>query len=90
MSEEVIEHRTADTMRTACISDQTREILLVLAAFKDAAQSFCNWRNKYGYERDEAVNNNFSDACFMCEKIILESVSASIDEQMNHFSFKDI
>lgn len=90
MSEEVIEYRTADTMRTAGVSEQTREILMVLATFKDAAQSFYNWRNKYGYEKDEVTNNSFSDACFLCEKIILESVSESIDERMNHIDFKNI
>lgn len=90
MNEKVIDHRTADAMSVAGISEKTREILMVYAAFLDAEQAFYNWRNKYGYSRDDATNDAFANGSIACEKLILESVSDSISSQMDSLNFKDI
>ena len=90
MNEKVIERRTADAMNVAGISDKTREILMVYAAFLDAEQAFYNWRNKYGYSRDDATNDEFANGSIACEKLILASVQDSISSQMTSLKFKDI
>lgn len=90
MNEKVIERRTADAMSVAGISDKTREILMVYAAFIDAEQAFYNWRNKYGYSRDDATNDEFANGSIACEKLILASVQDSISSQMTSLKFKDI
>lgn len=77
-------------MNVAGISDKTREILMVYAAFLDAEQAFYNWRNKYGYSMDEATKDAFSEGGVTCETIILKSISDSIASQAASLRFKDI
>lgn len=91
MSEEVIEHRTADTMRTAGISKQTRDILMVYASVIDVEQSIYKYYNKYyAGEMTSEEQEKIINACEPIKNLIESYVSKSISEQLSFIDFKDI
>lgn len=86
---EVIEHRTADTMRYAGISDKTRELLIMLSGLQDIENSFCNWKNKYGLVSDNETDQ-FIQLTTKSAILIQESIIKSINDNLAQLDFKEI
>lgn len=86
---DVITTKIFEAIKTANISEQTREILLIKASLNDAINSLINWANKYDLISEDATDKVACDRALI-ERTIDECIIRSINDNMSNLKFKGI
>lgn len=87
---EYITHKpSADKVKTAGISKETRDLLSIMGMFIDANEAFNNWVEVHGYVSDERIEEfgkDFSKMYSTLETALL----ARVFESLNTMNFENI
>ena len=86
---DVITTRIFEAIKTANISEQTRDILLIKASLNDAIVSLFNWANKYDLISEDITDKIACDRALI-ERTIDECIIRSINDKMGNLKLKDI
>lgn len=86
---DVITTKLFEAIKTANISEQTREILLIKASLNDAINSLINWANKYDLISEDVTDKVACDRALI-ERIVDECIIRSITDNMSNLKFKGI